>query len=124
VTSAYHLTPVAQAGYQRIVIDVEDYFGISVAHRVETAIERALAQLADMPRSGHVRVDLTQDPTLRFWSVGPTLIAYRQRSSGIQVLMIGRGAMDWGRLLAPPGDESAEINASVRTHPMRLATES
>jgi hypothetical protein len=40
-------------------------------------IERAFELLAALPDPGHRREDLTQDDEIRFWTVGPTLIAYR-----------------------------------------------
>jgi hypothetical protein len=34
-----------------------------------------------------------------FWSVAPTLIAYRRRGDGVEVLFIERAERDWRRLL-------------------------
>jgi plasmid stabilization system protein ParE len=103
VTSSYRLTPDARSGYLRVVLEVESHFGTAIALRVEAAIERAFEQLAGMPRSGHVRPDLTRDRTLRFWSVGPSLIAYRARQSGIEIVLVERAERDWGHL--PEADE-------------------
>jgi len=33
--------------------------------------------LAEHPDAGHLRDDLARARAIRFWSVGPTLIAYR-----------------------------------------------
>jgi plasmid stabilization system protein ParE len=74
-------------------------FGSRVARRVEGELLRAFSQLAAWPRSGHARPDLTPDSAVRFWSVGPTLIAYREVSDGIEVRLVERGEADWGRML-------------------------
>jgi plasmid stabilization system protein ParE len=62
-------------------------------------LQHALELLAAQPGSGHFRSDLTSDRTIRFWSVGPTLIAYRVRPGRIEILLIERGDRDWRRLL-------------------------
>jgi hypothetical protein len=36
---------------------------------------------------------------VRFWAVGPTLIAYRVRRDEVQVLFIERGETDWEGIL-------------------------
>ena len=56
---------------------VKERFGPEVAARVADDIERAFELLAALPDPGHRREDLTQDDEIRFWTVGPTLIAYR-----------------------------------------------
>tara|TARA_R110002073_G_scaffold156258_3_gene311562 strand:+ start:293 stop:601 length:309 start_codon:yes stop_codon:yes gene_type:complete len=97
--SGYELTPRAEEGLLRIVNYVEQQFGTRVTDRVLDSIESALLGLAQSPLTGHVRQDLTGDESIRFWSVGPTLIAYRFHSSPIEVLFIERGDLDWKRLL-------------------------
>jgi plasmid stabilization system protein ParE len=82
------------------VQDVEDRFGARIADRVTDDIARAFEQLAAMPAIGHQRNELTADDSIRFWSVGPTLIAYHSVGSHIEILFVERGGTDWKRLLA------------------------
>lgn len=95
MTVGYRLTPSARQGLERIVQEVEQRFGTVVAERVLDQAERALHRLASNPRIGHRREDLTHDEHVRFWNVGPTLIAYRRGSTGIEILLIERGELDW-----------------------------
>ena len=97
--SGFKLTPRAEEGLLRIVNYVEQKFGAQVCDRVLGSIEEALQQLAEMPLSGHLREDLTEDASIRFTNVGPSLIAYRCERSPIEILFIERGEMDWERLL-------------------------
>lgn len=48
---------------------------------------------------GHRRGDLTDDEGILFWAAGPTLIAYRSLRSGVLVLFLERGELDWDRML-------------------------
>ena len=60
--------------------------------------------LAANPGVGHRRDDLTNDDRVRFWSVGPTLIAFRAESrDALEVLMVERGDKDWERILEGEG---------------------
>ena len=97
--SGFKLTPRAEEGLLRIVNYVEQRFGTQVCDRVLTTIEETLHQLAEMPLTGHLREDLTEDASIRFTNVGPSLIAYRCERSPIEVLFIERGEMDWDKLL-------------------------
>ena len=64
----------------------------------------AFELLAGNPGAGHRRDDLTDDSRIRFWSVGPTLIAYRAASSdAIEILTAERGERDWERFLEEDG---------------------
>ncbi len=77
MTTAYRLTPKAREGFLRIAFYVEERFGREVAERVVTDLENGFELLARNPDIGHRREDLTRDERVLFWSVGPTLIAYR-----------------------------------------------
>ena len=55
--------------------------------------------LADNTGLGHRREDLTGDEFIRFWPVGPSLLAYQSTDDGIVVLFIERADRDWKRLL-------------------------
>lgn len=99
MNAGYRLTPRAEQGLLRIVLHVEDHFGQAVTARVLADIEAAFDLLAANPGVGHLREDITPDDSIRFWPVGPTLIAYRHRVSPIEVLFVERGERDWTRLL-------------------------
>jgi plasmid stabilization system protein ParE len=99
VTAAYRLTPDAREGFLRIAFYVEECFGPGVADRVVEELESAFEQLASNPGIGHHRADLTRDKRVRFWSVGPTLIAYRVQPECLEVLFVERGDLDWERML-------------------------
>jgi plasmid stabilization system protein ParE len=96
---SYRLTPRAADGLWRILVYVEERFGAAVTDRVLAEIESAFELLAQRPDVGHRREELTTDPRIRFWSVGPTLIAYRASGDDIEVLFVERGSMDWERLM-------------------------
>ncbi len=95
----YRLTPQARIGFRNILEYVEDRFGVRVAERVLDKLEAAFDMLAESPGIGHSREDLTADEQVQFWSVGPTLIAYRRAADIIEVLFVERGERDWERLL-------------------------
>jgi plasmid stabilization system protein ParE len=95
----YRLTPRAREGLARIVLCVELRFGPAVADRVLHALDSAFSKLADSPGPGHLRPDLTEDERIRFWPVGPTLVAYREGPQGLEVLFVERGDVDWERRL-------------------------
>lgn len=99
MTAAYRLTPKAREGFLEIALYVEEQFGSDVADRVVTELEEAFDLLATNPAAGHKREDLTEDEAIRFWSVGPTLIAYRARPTVVEILFVERGSIDWERLL-------------------------
>jgi len=66
------------------------------ADRVEEAIFRACDHLADSPRAGQKRNDLTRLP-LRFWVVQPYanyLIVYDPEKKPLQIVRILHGARD------------------------------
>lgn len=99
MTRAYRLTPRAAEGFRSIAHYVDEHFGSAVAERVVNELEQAFESLAANPGLGHRREDLTTDAEVRFTSVGPTLIAYRERPGGLEVLFVERGELDWQRLL-------------------------
>lgn len=51
-------------------------------------LQAAFEMLAESPGIGHRREDLTTDAHVRFWPVGPCLIAYRRASDVIEVLLV------------------------------------
>lgn len=95
----YRLTPRARRGLQRIILYAEGRFGATIAARILDRLVAAFEQLATHAESGHRRHELTDADDIRFWSVGPTLIAYRHRVEGPEILLVERGDLDWERLL-------------------------
>ena len=97
---SYRLTPKARDGLREILEYVEAHFGTTTAEEVLERLLSAFELLAANPGAGHRRDDLTDDMRIRFWSVGPTLIAYRDGSrDSVEVLIVERGERDWERLL-------------------------
>jgi plasmid stabilization system protein ParE len=96
----YALTPRARDGLLGILRDVERDFDAFQALRVFDRIVAGFVLLAEHPGVGHVRSDLHRDPGVRFWSVPPSLIAYRVAPDGVlEILMVERAERDWPRLL-------------------------
>ena len=96
MSSAYRLTPRAREGLRDILECVHASFGDAVAERVLDQLEEAFVMLAESPGAGHRREDITSDDRIRFWSVGPTLIAYRPtQDSNVEILIVERGERDW-----------------------------
>lgn len=102
----YRLTPQASRGLRVVLADVEDRFGTGLARRVLERLVRTFELLAEQPGLGHARPDLTSDSRVRFWAVGPNLIAYRSMQESLENLIVERGARDWTRLLRPPYDDN------------------
>jgi plasmid stabilization system protein ParE len=99
VSGALRLTPKAREGFLRIVRYVHDCFGRDAADRVIDDLEASFDRIANYPSIGHRRSDLTSDDRVRFWSIGPTLIAYLAGSDAVVILMVESADLDWsGRL--------------------------
>ena len=82
--------------------EIRDY----IAQDNPTAVRRLLATftqafrgLAETPRKGHTREDLTDLP-VRFWPVGSYLIVYDSEKRPIEILRILHGARDVEAILA------------------------
>ena len=97
--NSYRLTPQARTGLGNILDYVERTFGVGIAEEVLARLDAAFEILARRPKLGRVRPDLTDDERIRFWSVGPSLIAYRRVGDTVEILMVERGERDWERLL-------------------------
>lgn len=96
---SYRLTTKAQEGLLRVADHVYGRFGPEVAEHVLDRLEEAFGMLAASPEAGHVRQDITDDPDVRFWPVGPTLIAYRAQAAHVEILLVERGELDWEALM-------------------------
>lgn len=97
--SGYRLTTRARTGLTNVIRQVERDFSPAVAERVLERLSRAFETVSENPSIGHVREELTRDVSVRFWSVGPTLVAYRQSNTGVEILFVERGERDWPTLL-------------------------
>ena len=98
--SVYALTPVAKADifeiWSYIANDSEE-----TADRIEQAIYEACAFVAEAPRRGHSRSDLTSR-ALRFWTLTryPNYtIVYRPDTSPLQVVAVLHGKRNLRRIL-------------------------
>lgn len=97
--SAYRLTPQAEDGLHRIADYVEHNFGSLVAERVVVELAAGFRRIALNASIGHRREDLTDDERVRFWSVGPSLIAYRDRGAWTEILFVEPASRDWEFLI-------------------------
>ena len=68
------------------------------ADRVSSAILDACGLLADRPRMGHARIDLTSRPLL-FWPSGRYLIVYRPDTVPLTIVAVFHSARDVATLL-------------------------
>ena len=100
----FRLTPNAREGLFRLIESVDQRFGARVAERVLDQFAGAFDRIGETPGIGHRREDLTEDDRIRFWSVGPSLIAYRIRPNApVEVLFVERGERDWESILEQQG---------------------
>lgn len=65
----------------------------TAAERVLDELFTSFDQLAEWPRQGHARSDLT-DREVRFWPVGSHLVVYQADSIPLQIVAILHGARD------------------------------
>ncbi len=84
--------------------DLEEIWEYIAADSVDAAdrwlakLEKAIRLLADMPKIGHTRTDLTSKPVL-FWPVGRYLIIYRSEPQPIEVVRVLSAYRDVSKLL-------------------------
>ena len=98
--AGYRLTPRARDEVRAVLEYVDQHFGVLVAERVFEQLVSTFERFAESPGIGHHREDLTRDDQIRFWSVGPSLIAYRARTvSTVEILIVERGERDWEQVL-------------------------
>ena len=91
------LTPLAEADLAEIADYVTDEASADRAEAVVLELMAAAGRLADMPRMGHSRADLTDEPVL-FWPVFSYLIVYRPEVQPIQIVRIVHGARGPGTI--------------------------
>lgn len=90
----YELSPLALED----LLQIQEFIAQDNPDAAEHLIEQffsAFEYLAQWPRSGHTRVDLTPRNVL-FWPVSSYLVVYRQNegSSEVQVVAVLHGARD------------------------------
>lgn len=90
--SGYELSPESLQDLQ----DIWDFIAsdsVTAADRLEGELFEAFELLAQRPRMGHTRSDLTAQD-VRFWPVGSYLIVYRRISTKLQIVAVLHGARD------------------------------
>jgi len=93
----YILAPAAQRDLRALQTYIAQE-NIQVARRVLAEIRAACARLADNPRLGHAREDLTDQP-VRFWSVRTYYLIYRPDTHPLEIVRIVHSARDIPHLL-------------------------
>lgn len=94
----YVLTQLAETDLDQTWDYVAERFGFDVADRVLDSLHDAFRLLAENPDIGHSREDIAAPP-YSFWSVGPSLIAFRPDVRPIQIVRVVRGERDWSGIL-------------------------
>ncbi len=95
----WSLTPRARSGLAEAIDYVERRFGPATALEVLAGFESEFRRIATFPRLGHSRRDLTDDDAIRFRSLGPALLAYRETERGVEILIVERAERDWSTLV-------------------------
>ncbi len=95
----YRLTTQARTGLRNILDYAESRFGVRVAEQILDKLLGAFELLARSPGIGHRREDITSNDAVLFWSVRPSLLAYRVVDGVVEALFVERGERDWERLL-------------------------
>jgi plasmid stabilization system protein ParE len=88
----YVLSPDALQDLQE-VCDFIAADNLPAADRLENEFFDAFEMLAERPRMGHTRSDLTERD-VRFWPVGSYLIVYRSVPPALQIIAVLHGARD------------------------------
>lgn len=95
--SEFILAPAASRDLEEIWEYIAED-SIDAADRWLAKLEKAVRLLADMPKIGHTRTDLT-DKAVLFWPVGRYLIIYRADRRPIEVVRVLSAYRDVSRLL-------------------------
>lgn len=94
------LASLAEQDLTEIVTYVAEHSSPDRAAAVVGEIFAAADRLAEMPRIGHAREDLTNEPVL-FWSVYSYLIVYRPETSPLEIVRVISGWRDVEVALLP-----------------------
>ncbi len=73
---------------REILLTAEARFGANVADAVQARLTDAFKKLAGNAGMGHLREDITDNASIRFWSVDPSLVAYTEVKDGIVILLL------------------------------------
>jgi toxin ParE1/3/4 len=92
------LAPQAALDLFEIWQYIKEQTNVSTADRVESAIRKRMAVLAETPGAGHHRKDLT-DQNVKFFPVYSYLIVYRPRTTPLQIASIIHGRRDVEQIL-------------------------
>jgi plasmid stabilization system protein ParE len=95
--SRYQLAIEAEMDLEAIVQQIAVTTGPRAALRVEGTFRQAFGTLAEAPRAGHARPDLTERPYL-FWPVWSYLIVYDPEAEPLLIMRIIHGARDIGQI--------------------------
>ena len=98
--SGYVVSPKADEDIFEIWRYLNERAGIEVANRVEAEIYGAFETLAQNPRLGHKRSDLTSHPVL-FFTVYSYMIVYRPGAPP-EIVRVLHGKRDLKRILEKP----------------------
>jgi plasmid stabilization system protein ParE len=88
----YVLSPDALQDLQ-VVWDFIASDNVLAADKLEDEFFEAFEMLAEWPRMGHTRSDLTERD-VRFWPVGSYLVVYRAIPTALQIVAVLHGARD------------------------------
>jgi plasmid stabilization system protein ParE len=83
---AYLLSPEALDDLQ-LIWDFIAADNVRSADKLLDEFFDAFEKLAQWPRQGHARSDLT-DRDVRFWPLGSYLVVYREKSSPLQIVAV------------------------------------
>jgi plasmid stabilization system protein ParE len=98
--SGYIVSPKADEDIFEVWRYLYERAGVEVANRVEAEIYSALETLAQNPRLGHKRSDLTSHPVL-FFTVYSYMIVYRAHTP-LEISRVLHGKRDLKRILEKP----------------------
>jgi len=100
--SAFRFALAAHEDLAEVLDFVEQASSTSRAEQFLDDILRAGQLLAEHPRLGHLRRDLTPLP-VRFWPVHSILLVYRPDTSPLEIVRVLSGWRDVSRLLEDLG---------------------
>lgn len=95
----YILAPEAARDLVQIWRYTKKEAGQETADRVETVIRSKFPYLAEFPRAGHTRANLTA-AHVRFLAVYSYLIVYRPETKPLQIVSILHGYQDVAKILS------------------------
>ncbi len=90
----FRLTPAAEADLAEIADYIATEFSPDRADVVIRAIFKAADVLAETPRIGHSREDLT-DKSVLVWPVASYLVFYLPDTQPLEIIRVIHGARDW-----------------------------